>query len=244
MRCSVACPLFCTKPIARALSRYMRGAQSVMLACRQMIMKLWGESVLIIYAIVPELLDAHYRALAGEMQNLQTRLASSIFEMWIVPSSGMTSDSGRLIGVALDMTERQALQEQIITAQQAALRELSTPLLPIAEGVVVLPLIGSIDTRRAQEVTEALLDGVATYNAHTAIMDITGVQMVDTQVANSFIQAAQAVRLLGAQVMLTGIQPQIAQTLVQLGVDLGTIQTRSTLQAGIATVLREKLLVL
>ncbi|NJO06513.1 MAG: STAS domain-containing protein, partial [Chloroflexaceae bacterium] len=83
-----------------------------------------------------------------------------------------------------------------------------------------------------------LLDGVALHRAHTVILDITGVQVVDTQVANSFIQAARAVQLLGAQVMLTGIQPQIAQTLVHLGVDLGMLTTRATLQDGVAAVLR------
>lgn len=130
--------------------------------------------------------------------------------------------------------EHARLQQQLIDAQQAALRELSTPLIPISDHVVIMPLIGSIDSLRAQQVMEALLEGVAAHHADTVILDITGVQVVDTQVANTFVQAARAVQLLGARVMLTGIQPGIAQTLVQLGVDLSGIDTRSSLQAGIA----------
>jgi rsbT co-antagonist protein RsbR len=133
--------------------------------------------------------------------------------------------------------ESLALQEQVIAAQQAALRELSTPLIPIAEGVVAMPLIGSIDSGRAQLVIETLLTGVASLRAETTILDITGVPVVDTQVANALLRAAQAVKLLGARVILTGIRPEVAQTLVGLGVDLSGIITRGTLQDGIAEAL-------
>jgi anti-anti-sigma factor len=149
-----------------------------------------------------------------------------------------------MVGIVRDMTEhyqreqeRATLQEQIISTQREALRELSTPLIPIADNVVIMPLIGSIDSTRANQVMETLLEGVASHQASTVILDITGVQIVDTQVANTFIRAAQAVKLLGAKVMMTGIQPQIAQTLVNLGVDLSSMDTRSSLQAGILAVL-------
>lgn len=133
--------------------------------------------------------------------------------------------------------ERAALQQQIITAQQERLRELSTPLIPISDNVMIMPLIGSIDSQRAQMVLERLLEGVAQHQADLVIIDITGVMVVDTQVAQALIRAAQAVKLLGAQVMLTGIQPQMAQTLVHLGIDLSGIITHGTLQAGIASAL-------
>jgi rsbT co-antagonist protein RsbR len=122
--------------------------------------------------------------------------------------------------------ERAALQEQVIAAQQAALRELSTPLIPLTDDVVAMPLIGTIHSNRAQQVIETLLAGVAASRATTPILDITGVQVVDTQVANALLRAAQAVKLLGAQVVLTGIRPEIAQTLVGLGLDMGGITTR------------------
>lgn len=130
--------------------------------------------------------------------------------------------------------ERTALKDQVIAAQQIAIRELSTPLLPIAHEVIALPVVGSIDSLRAQQIMETLLEGIAKHHAHTAIVDITGVKIVDTQVAQAFIQAAQAVKLLGAQVIITGIQPAIAQTLVELGANLEGIITRNTLRAGIA----------
>lgn len=138
--------------------------------------------------------------------------------------------------------ERAALQEQIIAMQRVALRELSTPLIPIADQVVVMPLIGSIDAHRAQQILETLLEGVAQHHATAAILDITGVRVMDSQVANALIQAAQAVRLLGTQIILTGIGPTMAQTLVHLGVDLSAIITRSTLQSGIAYTLGDQLL--
>jgi rsbT co-antagonist protein RsbR len=147
--------------------------------------------------------------------------------------------------IARDITEQQraeaeraALQQQVIDAQRDALRELSTPLIPISDNVVIMPLIGSIDSGRAHMVMETLLDGVAQHRSTLAILDITGVSVVDTQVAQALVSAAQAVKLLGAQVMLTGIQPPIAQTLVHLGVDLGGIITRGSLQSGIAAALR------
>ncbi|NJP05467.1 MAG: PAS domain S-box protein [Chloroflexaceae bacterium] len=136
--------------------------------------------------------------------------------------------------------ERAALQQQVIDAQRHALRELSTPFIPITDEIVIMPLIGTIDSQRAQQLMEVLLEGVAQYQAELVILDITGVQMVDTQVAQALMQAAQAVRLLGAQVMMTGIQPQLAQTLVHLGVDLSSMQTRSSLQSGIAAALKHR----
>ncbi len=144
-------------------------------------------------------------------------------------------------GISTEITERKraeqehlALQEQVIIAQQAVLRELSTPLIPLADQVVVLPLVGSIDSARAQQVIETLLAGVMENQAQVAILDITGVPVVDTQVANALLRAAHAVKLLGAQVVLTGIRPEVAQTLVGLGVDLQGIVTRASLQSGIA----------
>lgn len=161
--------------------------------------------------------------------------------------------NGRIVGYASinqDITDqlraeeerqRLALQEQVIQAQQAILRELSTPLLPIAAGVVAIPLIGAIDSTRAQQVMETLLEGINRYRATVAIIDITGVKVVDTQVAGALIRAAQAANLLGAQVVLTGIGPEIAQTLVHIGVEFYDLVTKATLQEGIAYALSRRL---
>jgi rsbT co-antagonist protein RsbR len=135
---------------------------------------------------------------------------------------------------AEDALHQSIAHEETIRAQQAMLAELSTPLIPLNEQVTVMPLIGAIDSARAQQVLETLLQGIASRGARVAILDITGVPLVDTQIANVLIQAAQAVKLLGAQVVLTGIRPEVAQTLVGLGADLSGIITRSSLQSGIA----------
>jgi rsbT co-antagonist protein RsbR len=136
--------------------------------------------------------------------------------------------------------ERRRLQEQIIHAQQAALAELSTPLIPVSDDIVIMPLIGSLDSQRAQAVLDTLLHGVASTRARIAILDITGVPVVDTQIANVLLQAARSVQLLGAQVILTGIRPEVAQTMVGLGVEMRGLVTRSDLQSGIAYALRHE----
>jgi anti-anti-sigma factor len=125
-------------------------------------------------------------------------------------------------------------QEELLQAQQRTIQELSTPLMPLSENVVAMPLVGTIDSTRAMQVLETLLEGVAEHQAERVIIDITGVKVVDTQVANVLLQAAQAVKLLGAEVILTGISPTLAMTLVHLGSDMSGIVTCSTLQAGIA----------
>ena len=136
---------------------------------------------------------------------------------------------------------REQMQGQIIEAQAAALRELSTPLIPINDRTVIMPLIGSIDSARATQIVESLLQGVSQMNAGVVILDLTGVPVVDTQVASALLQAARAVRLLGAEVVLTGIRPEIAQTLVSLGISLGDVVTLSNLQSGIERALNRRL---
>lgn len=132
-----------------------------------------------------------------------------------------------------EAAERDKLQQELIRLQQVTLEALSTPLIPINDQIMVMPLVGAIDSRRVNQVLDTLLHGVANQHAEVAILDITGVPVIDTQVAAVLLQAAQAVRLLGAEVMLTGIRPEIAQTLVSLGIDLKGIITHSNLQQGI-----------
>ncbi len=126
------------------------------------------------------------------------------------------------------------LQAEVIQAQETLLNELSTPLFPLADHVVAMPLIGSIDSTRAEQMMHTLLQGIERYHARIAILDITGVPVVDTQVASALVRTANAVRLLGTQVILTGIRAEVAQSLVDIGIDLRTIVTQSTLQDGIA----------
>jgi anti-anti-sigma regulatory factor len=140
---------------------------------------------------------------------------------------------GRL-EAAQEALRRSAVQEELIRAQEASLRALSTPLIPVSDRVVVMPLVGSINRARADLILEALLAGVVEHQAAFAILDVTGVPEVDQTVAEAMVRAAGAVRLVGAEAVLTGIQPKVAQVLVGMGVDLGGIAARSTLRAGIA----------
>jgi rsbT co-antagonist protein RsbR len=124
-------------------------------------------------------------------------------------------------------------RERIIRQQQDAIRELSTPVLQVRERVLILPIIGVLDEQRANQFTEQLLAGIRNNRAKVVVIDITGVPDVDSEVANHLVQAVDASRLMGASVILTGLSPEIAQTLVTIGVDLGKMNTVGDLQGGV-----------
>ncbi|XXY51689.1 STAS domain-containing protein [Sorangium sp. So ce269] len=131
------------------------------------------------------------------------------------------------------VTERKRL-EDTLRMQAKTLVEMSTPIVPISQGVLVLPLVGVLDTARAQQMMESLLGKVVERQARVAIIDVTGVPHIDTSSANALLQVARAVRLLGAQVVLTGIRPEVSRAIVGLDIDLVGIVTRRDLQSGIA----------
>ncbi|GAB4116247.1 MAG: hypothetical protein Fur005_38320 [Roseiflexaceae bacterium] len=141
-----------------------------------------------------------------------------------------------LQNVSNEVSQAQQIEQarDEIASQQAMIESLSTPVVQVWEGILAMPLVGTIDSRRAAQITEELLVAITTYRAECVIIDITGVPLVDTQVGQYLIQSAQASKLLGCQVALVGIGVEMAQTLVQLGIDLSTITTRSNLQSGIA----------
>ena len=124
-------------------------------------------------------------------------------------------------------------RERIIREQQEAIRELSTPVLPVRERLLILPIIGVIDPQRARQLTEQLLRGIRTNRAKVVVIDITGVPSIDSTVANHLVQTVESARLLGATVIVTGLSPEIAQTLVTIGVDLGKMNTVGDLRGGI-----------
>ena len=124
-------------------------------------------------------------------------------------------------------------RERIIREQQEAIRELSTPVLQLRERLVILPIIGVIDPQRARQLTEQLLRGIRANRAKVVVMDITGVPSVDATVANHLVQTVDASRLMGATVIVTGLSAGIAQTLVDIGVDLTKMKTVGDLQGGI-----------
>jgi rsbT co-antagonist protein RsbR len=127
------------------------------------------------------------------------------------------------------VTER----ERVIRQQQEAIRELSTPVLQVRERLLILPIIGVLDGQRARQLTEQLLRGIRANRARVVVIDITGVPTIDSTVANHLVQTVDASRLMGASVIITGLSPEIAQTLVTLGVDLSKVNAVGDLQGGI-----------
>jgi rsbT co-antagonist protein RsbR len=124
-------------------------------------------------------------------------------------------------------------RERVIREQQEAIRELSTPVLQVRERLLILPIIGLIDPQRARQLTEQLLHGIRANRAKVVVIDITGVAAMDANVANHLVLTVESARLLGAMVIVTGLSPEIAQTLVNIGVDLGKMHTVGDLQGGI-----------
>lgn len=157
-------------------------------------------------------------------------------------------ETGALVGLAgmvTDITERKrqeaerlTARERVIAHQSDELRELSTPLLPIADGVLAMPLIGAISPARAEEIIRTLVRGISAQRARFALIDVTGVHSIDAEVATMLVSTARAARMLGAEVVLTGIKPPVALALVHLGVDLASVTTMGTLASGISFALR------
>jgi anti-anti-sigma factor len=141
------------------------------------------------------------------------------------------------MGEALSESRRRAdeLQDklELIEKQREAIEELSTPIIKIWDQVLVLPLIGTLDTRRSQRLTETLLTDIADTQSKITILDITGVPNVDSAVANHLLKTVAAVKLLGAECVITGIRPEVAQTIVHLGVDLSEVETLANLSEGL-----------
>jgi len=124
-------------------------------------------------------------------------------------------------------------RERIIREQQAAIRELSTPVLRVRDRLLILPIIGGLDSQRARQLTQQLLSAIRETRAKVVVIDITGVGMIDLTVANHLVQTVEAARLMGARAIITGLSSEVAQTLVDLGVDLSMMQTVGDLQGGL-----------
>jgi anti-anti-sigma factor len=142
-----------------------------------------------------------------------------------------------------DLDMAVARMEQLFATQQdllRTLREVSTPVIPVLEGVLAAPLIGQIDDERAENMTRDLLARIERERARTVLLDITGVPLIDTQVAQALMRAVSASRLLGAEVVLVGVAPEVAQTIVTLGIDLGDLRTAADLRSAVEQLLARR----
>jgi rsbT co-antagonist protein RsbR len=171
------------------------------------------------------------RPIFTQLRKSVTDAASLADEMW---TASLLLDS-----LGLYTTETfQKNRERVITRQQEELLELSTPVVTLWDGVLALPLIGTLDSARTQVVMESLLQRIVDTGSLIAILDITGVPTVDTLVAQHLLKTIAAARLMGADCIISGIRPQIAQTIVHLGVDLNTVTTKATLADAFKVALR------
>src|SRR5713101_5114308 len=186
--------------------------------------------------VIPRGVETH--EVLGIVLLLRDVLARSLFEKY--------QDDFELLNRVLDAYEPAAnriantvgvsfveQRERIIRQQQDAIRELSTPVLQVRERLLILPIIGMIDSQRARQLTEQLLRGIRTNRAKVVVVDITGVPVIDSAVANHLVQTVEASRLMGASVIITGLSSEIAQTLVTIGVDLSKMNAVGDLQGGI-----------
>jgi rsbT co-antagonist protein RsbR len=152
------------------------------------------------------------------------------FALFVEDLAGVRRDLETTL--ARDEAANRELAEKLATIerQQGAMRELSSPVIEVWDGILCLPIVGIVDTQRSVEMSEALLESVGERRARLAIVDLTGVDVIDTKTAGHFLRLATAVRLLGAECILTGIKPAVALTLVHIGVDLGDLTTLRSLR--------------
>jgi rsbT co-antagonist protein RsbR len=151
----------------------------------------------------------------------------------------LKDDDGNVVGgleFVVDITER-VRNEERLREQSRTIREISTPAIKLWDGVVILPVVGLVDSERAQQMMDTMLIKITETSARVIILDIQGVAAVDTAVANHLIKITKATRLMGCQCIISGISPAVAQTLVQLGIDLGDVITKSTLKDALSNAL-------
>lgn len=182
------------------------------------------ENALFTLALKQPLIDELRESLADDWESLSE-------EIW---NTSMLFDRLGLYTNQIYIESR----EQIIARQQQELMELSTPVVKLWDEILALPLIGTLDSSRAQVVTESLLEEIVRTGASIAIIDITGVPTVDTLVAQHLLKTIAAAKLMGAECIISGIRPQIAQTIVHLGVDLGPVVTKSSISDAFTTALK------
>ncbi len=160
---------------------------------------------------------------------------------WLVVLARELLQASRGLATAITAharAEQKRLEAEVIDAQRAAIRELSTPIIPLLDGIIVLPLVGSIDTRRAQDILRSVLAGIREHRARILILDLTGVSIIDTAVAHHLNKTIRAAQLKGARTLVTGLSDAAAETFVEIGVDWGHVETLRDLQTGLATALK------
>jgi anti-anti-sigma regulatory factor len=183
-------------------------------------------------------------ALAGTPAREVTSAHGMHWENWFIPVKDDAGAVRHVVGFSMNVTETMRTKEElhaklaVIERQQEVIQNLETPIIQVWDHVVTLPMVGVVDSRRAARVTEDLLTAVSRLQARFAILDLTGVDVVDTSTASHMLNILSAVRLLGAEGIITGIRPNVAQTMVALGLDLSRVITLATLRDGLSFAIR------
>ena len=171
------------------------------------------------------------------IENIEDVLASAAVgdfgEIEIINDDALASIEMGMNMVLSDLKSQIAKNAELIDRQRETIQTLSTPVITIWDGVLTLPIIGIVDSRRTEEMMETLLNEVIATQSKSVIIDITGVEVVDTKTADHFLKMVKAVKLLGADCIITGISPDIAQTITNIGVDMTNIKTLRSLDQGL-----------
>ncbi|WP_437595559.1 PAS domain-containing protein [Sorangium sp. So ce590] len=189
--------------------------------------------------------DVLRRALAGEASHSLSSTHGVFWENWEIPVRDERGEVYSVVGVTLDISQAKSTEQdlrtklELIERQQQVIRDLSTPIIQVWEGVLTLPMIGVLDSQRTAEVMDTLLEAIVRTGARYAILDLTGVDMVDTKTASYLLDLVGAIRLLGAEGIVTGIRSNVAQTIVSLGLDLDKITTLGNLRAALQHCIRQ-----
>jgi len=173
----------------------------------------------------------------GRFEDEGWRIRKDGSRFWAnVVLTALRDSKGHLLGfgkVTRDMTDRKRMEDQVRKQSQDIMEMATVPVVQVWEGIMLVPLIGMLDSERTQQLMERLLNRLTETNSPVAVLDITGVPTIDTQTAQHLVETIKAIRFVGADIILTGVRPNIAQTLVHLDIDFGDIVTRSSLASGL-----------
>ncbi|KYG01675.1 anti-anti-sigma factor [Sorangium cellulosum] len=203
-----------------------------------------GKNVFDLYA-GSDGIDMLRRALAGEGSHSLNSTHGVFWENWEIPVRDERGEVYAVVGLTLDVSQAKNTEQELrtklelIERQQQVIRDLSTPIIQVWDGILTLPMIGVLDSQRTAEVMDTLLEAISRMGARYAILDLTGVDMVDTKTASYLLDLVGAIRLLGAEGIVTGIRSNVAQTIVSLGLDLKSITTLGNLRAALQHCIRQ-----
>jgi rsbT co-antagonist protein RsbR len=206
--------------------------------------QLVGMNMLEVYAGSPQVLENYKRATRGESFVTHTDYEGKTFANWFVPVHNEKGELESAISVTLDVSESKRIEKELlaqielIEGQKQVIRSLATPIIQVWDGVLTMPLVGVVDSMRAADVMNSLLMEVVRTRARYALIDVTGVEVMDTATAGHILRLIQAIRLLGAEGIVTGVRPVIAQTMVGIGVDMANIVTLRSLREGLQYCIR------